>query len=86
LGRRNLTCCGAEIVAALMAGVIGSPMPHPGLGNHLGNVFGTMNVSLGDMNKDPLHWSAAGVPRLRKVKIEFLHARGSDKASVAVYV
>ena len=45
-----------------------------------------MNVSLGDVNKDPLHWSAAGVPTLRNVKIEFLHACGSDKASVAVYV
>src|SRR6266536_1847591 len=69
-----------------MARVIGSPMPHPGLRNHLGNVLGTMNVSLGDMNKDPLHWPAAGVPGLRDVKIELLHACRSDQAGVAIHV
>src|SRR5450755_2883156 len=69
-----------------MAWVICSPVPHPGLGNHLGNMLGTVNVSLGDMHEDPLHWPTAWMPGLRNASVQFLHARRSDNASVAVYV
>ena len=88
-GRRagpGLAGRGAEIVVALMTRVICSPVPYPGLGNHLGYVLGAMNVGLGDTHENPLHWLAARMPRLRNVKIKFLHARGSDNAGVAVYV
>src|SRR6266581_2194566 len=69
-----------------MTGVIGAPMPDPGLGYQLGNVLGAMYVSLCDGNQHPLHWPAAGIRRFRYVKIEFLHPRGSNNVGVAVDV
>jgi hypothetical protein len=74
----------AEVVAALVPRIIGSPVPYSRLRNEFWNVLGAVNVCLCDSHEHPLHGTAAGMRELMigSVTIQFLHAHQGDDSGV----
>jgi hypothetical protein len=85
-GRRARGVFGAEVVTALRAGAVGSPVTVCGHRLHPGNVFAAMNVCLLDMHLHPQLGRWAGARRWRKVADRAAHLVVVDNAGGAVDV